>query len=50
MFVTSGPISLGIYEINDVVITIDCQFLIVSYTSGTVNLHNLADGTYNYVL
>jgi hypothetical protein len=44
----SKVINLGIYEIVDIKTTQD--YLFAAYSSGAVNMHNLGDKSFNFVM
>lgn len=45
----SAVIHLGIYEIVDLKCTQDGQWLLIAYSSGAVNVHNMGDRSMNFV-
>ena len=42
-------LTMGIYEIVDIKITQDAQWLLVAYNSGAINIHNLGDRSLDFV-
>lgn len=40
---------MGIFEITDLRVTSDSQYLLVAYNSGVVNLHCLGDKSNNFI-
>lgn len=48
--VQSKTINLGVCEISDLKATQDGQWLLVSYTSGAVNLHALGDRSLDFIM
>jgi hypothetical protein len=50
MSVVTVPISVGIHDVSDVNVSKCGQFLIVSYKTGAVNLHQIGDMSFNFVV
>ena len=43
------PIHMGIFEVLDLKITSDSQYLLIAYSSGVVNVHHMGDKTNSFV-
>jgi hypothetical protein len=50
MTIDSAVLHLGIYEVVDMQVTADSQWLMLAYSSGAINVHNMGDKSMNFVM
>lgn len=50
MTVDSAVLHLGICEVIDMRTTSDSQWLMLAYSSGAINVHNMGDRSMNFVM